>query len=194
MGSTFLFKIDGCNFVLNRGSQSSARNIALHLFLREEGENLKEAYVYYISALKLYSPETASLSQRSWRSPDRRLWPDVSTLSSLQHSIVGTPLAKQLNVCAVKESFGILRGYISRVVSMSKMAMFWGNEYLLERVLHRADVSLDRLGVELIRYQTDDDWSEELDFTPIEELLKEVAMLIGDLLKTLCKLAEKVGI
>jgi hypothetical protein len=194
VGSAYLFKIGSRSFVLNRERHPSARDIALHLFLLEEGENLKDAYVSYLYALKLDSQDTAKLSQLSWRSPDRKLWPDISSLCNIQNSIGETALANQLNIYTLKEAHDKLRRSVIHVMRISTMAMFNGKEYLLERVLREIDNKLNRLSTELVRYHADDDRSKELDFTLIEKPLKDAAHSTVNLLKALCKIADGIAV
>ena len=194
MEAPFLFTVDSYSFALGWDERSKALDIARYLFLREEGEKLKAAYFRYLDVFKLGGQDTAELAQRSWRTLDRKLWPDASSVSEIQAGVSGAAVPRELSVYVVKEAYDGLRRAVSNVAYVSAMAMFEGKEYLLKRVLREADDVINRLGVELVRFKSDAEQGKPCDFVPIETPVKAVAISTGDLLKALCRLADEVTI
>ena len=194
MDSPFLFTVDDYSFMLEWDEQFKTLDIARYLFLRDDGDKLKESYVRYLVAFNLGGREVDKLSQRSWRRMDRNLWLSASMISEVQSRLNESAVSGEFSVYVVKGAYDGIRRSVGSVARVSRMAMFEGKEYLLEHALRDADDVIDRLGVELVRYKLDTELGKPCDFAPIGEPIKSVAVISGNLLKSLCKIADEITI
>jgi hypothetical protein len=180
------------SFVLQQQSRSSALEPARYLFLRQEGERLKESYVRYLDVLRLGQQTSVMLAGKSWEALKREFWPDIDTIAEVESYINKLPVSGLYNNQAVTGAYDQLRASIEQVVRMSATAVFEGKENLIVPVLWEADFKVGSLWARLQELGAGKAAQQSLDLTPVEKPIKEAGISVGELLKALCKLGKDI--
>ena len=183
------------NFEIQRKMRSTAMNLARFVFLREQGENLKEAYIRYVDTLRLGGKNTGTLAGQSWKALKREFWPDIHCISNIQSSIGRLSLPNSVNGQAFHRAYQELRASVQEIVrAASTTAIFESKEKLVEDTIFQADFKIGLLGSKLIPLQLSRDTDLEYDLRELELEIKNAATSSGEVLEGLCKLGNVVKI
>jgi hypothetical protein len=162
------------------------------IFLREQGDKLKESYIRYVHTLKLGGSSLGALVAKSWRGLDISNWPDSSTIDQIQSEIENQKLTAPYTRRSIRKSFDNLLSSMEDVMRISGTAVFEGNEELTKHVLFGAYYHVSNLEPKLILLSQLPTSQILSNIIKIEKDLKKAATSTGEVLIDICKLADEV--
>jgi len=192
LGAAIALVVVLISFALQNWSRSKALEPARYLFLRQEGEGLKEAFIRYVDTLRIGQQSSVILAGKSWKALKREFWPDIDTISTIQSSIDKSQVSGQYENQALTCTYNQLRTSLEEVVSKSATAIFEGKESLIVPVLWEADFKVGSLWAKLSGIGAGRVEQQSLELTSVEKQIKEAGIAVGELLKALCKLGKGI--
>ncbi len=172
------------SFVLQQDSRSRALQPARYLFLREDGEELKEFYTAFIDALRIGGQNSLSVAGKSWAALKKEVWPDIKSIDLVQNDISKSRISGLYSSQAIEEKYHRLRESVELIVRISATGVFEGKENLIEPVLWEADYNVHALKPKLDQLIAQQIVARQgnVDLSPIEKPLKDAVISTGKLL------------
>jgi hypothetical protein len=182
------------SFLLQLESRSRALEPARYLFLREDGEELKESYIAFIDTLRISGNHSTNLSSKSWQALSKEAWPDINVVNLVQKDVETSRISGLYEHSAILLKYTRLQDSIEEIVHSSATAIFEGKENLVQPVLWEAEYNIHTLRTKLDRLINQQIISQqiEIDLSPIETPMKEMVISAGKLLINLCKLSKGI--
>lgn len=181
-------------FNVEKSMRAKALMGARILFLREQGESLKEAYIRFVDTLGLGGSHSVALAGESWQGLDQMYWPDIQTIERIQSNITSKSLITSnfTSIQPIKIAYDALLIAVKDVLRTTSTSIFEGNEDLTKNVLFEAYFHVNKLAVKLNPINVPPTASLQTHLTGMEPDIKQAAIASGKVLMDLCRLADKI--
>lgn len=192
MGAAFSLLTVIISLQLESGKRQNALNTARFLFLSEDVEGFKDALIAYLNKFRLAGEARIPVSQSSWESFDKKLWPQKRVLRQLTRSISSHNISGMYTVKDVKASVNDLADALQKIISASATNIFEGKEHLVKRAVFTALFELKFLKGALPEIILDCNEDDEIDLSKMAPRLKQCAIICSKVLEDMAGLASVV--